>query len=944
MKNSSLNRAGVISLSTVLLTEGSVVRLLLRPARQLMFLFCLLTSSLVFGISFNIPEQPANKSLNEFAQQAGQQVLFPYDRVEGISTNALVGEYSLEQGLEILLKSTGLVSVVNESGVLSINLDNGVDQEGNDMTFKKKSRIGVAAFLTATVSGGIQSQALEEVVVTAQKRSESLQDVPIAMQAYTGDQLKNQGISKISDVVQLSPNLNISGQSANNKQINIRGVGTIDFFPNASGAVGVYMDEITMSAPYLTSLGLHDIERVEILRGPQNSLFGRNTTGGAVNFISKLPEVGGDADAVAEITLGNYNRIEVEAAGTLQLGETTALRLAGKSYDRDGVWNDLGNNGADFGEKDRKSLRATLAWEPTDVTTVLLGARRAEEDSDYDPIRAVGSLGTNPDGSAVAGYDYPATGVIDFSQNYTGVTTQGNDPSLAGWENVYITGTHDNIVDANGFNLKVTHDFDFATFTSITSVDDTEVFWSYDTGGTGNGNISPVTVISGSNSAQPLLAIDMDLEWSTFNQEFRLTSNNEGPFRWVAGFFYFQEDSEIMNNIRFGESYDTGGGAYIGATALGGILGNAALLGNTLSFQYAEIDNELWSPYFHTEYDISDKLSLTIGLRYTDDTKEITNNIVGTVTTAGDDLATTRYTAGLVLDRAEGQAACVGNASVSPCVLNITDTRDDNITDEVGGKIGLDYHIDDDTMIFGSYSRGFRGGKQDIEFLHGPHAGLPIADLGVETLDAYELGYKTELLDGSLQLNSSIYFYQWNDQQGFAVGAAGPVLFTIEDSELKGFELEAKWAPSDTWLVQAGFGWQDTEIKSTGPNGFGAADQYEQGHELAFAAPVSANLMLIKDFEVNGNPLSLQMDWAYRSESKAYAYERPPIDELESTSKINIRATYSIDDKYEISLFGENITEEESCQYKWDLGFAGTTYCVANEAAAFYGITGRYHF
>lgn len=170
---------------------------------------------------------------------------------------------------------------------------------------------------------------LEEVIVTAQKRAESVQDVPISIQAFSGDQLEKMRVSKASDVTKLVPNLNISGQNSANRQIAIRGVGTSDFFGNATGSVGIYMDEVTMSAPYLSGLGLYDLERVEVLRGPQNSLFGRNTTGGAINYISRIPQVGEDNEGYASLTFGNYNLIELEAAGSFAWSPQVTVHFAG---------------------------------------------------------------------------------------------------------------------------------------------------------------------------------------------------------------------------------------------------------------------------------------------------------------------------------------------------------------------------------------------------------------------------------------------------------------------------------------------------------------------------------------------------------------------------------------------------------------------------------------
>src|SRR5215510_10857979 len=135
---------------------------------------------------------------------------------------------------------------------------------------------------------------LAEIIVTAQKRAETVQNVPITMQAYTGEQLVKQGVNQITDIVALAPNLNVVVQNSLSQHIVIRGVGTNEFFGNAPSSVGTYMDEVTMNSSYMSTLALFDMERVEILRGPQNSLFGRNTTGGAVNYISRAPRVGAD--------------------------------------------------------------------------------------------------------------------------------------------------------------------------------------------------------------------------------------------------------------------------------------------------------------------------------------------------------------------------------------------------------------------------------------------------------------------------------------------------------------------------------------------------------------------------------------------------------------------------------------------------------------------------
>lgn len=851
------------------------------------------------------------------------------------------------------LMATGLLSVVLTSPVLA--------QAGED-----------------SASAGV----LEEIFVTAQKRSQSMQEIPISIQAFTGDQMDDLRINRARDITKLAPNLNLSTQNTASQQINIRGVGTSDFFGNSTGSVGVYMDEVTMSSSYLSSLGLYDMERVEILRGPQNSLFGRNTTGGAVNYISRKPEVGGANEGFVTATLGNFDLIEVEVAFSIQLSESAALRIASKSYDRGGIWNNLASPGDDdHGDKDRKSIRATLVWEPSEETSVTFNFHYADEDSDFDPIRAVGTRLTNgsPNFGVVGPFPTfggpPATPNLDFGQSYDTFNAQGNNPSTSQWSDVYVTGTYLHQVDTNGLYLKIEHELDFANFTSISAWDESDVLWTYDTGGIGNfsgtGVSNCTTCIypfggGADGSPQVTLAIDQDQKYEQISQEFRLVSKGGGPLRWIAGFNYFSEDSDLMQNVRFGlAAFDLSQPAPIGpfpGQPIGGFFGGFPLIGspysNQLAYHYAELENEVWSPYGQIEYDFADDFTFTLGARFTNDEKTVPFNQVGNITTLGDSILTVYDTEFVLARAAQGTLACDldgdGNDTLSG--INSPGTPDNRgricnqnlnraklSTEEWGGKIGVAWRINENMLAYASFSRGFRSGKHDIEFLHGPQTGFAITDLFPETLDAFEVGLKMDLLDGAMQLNLGAYTYEWSNQQTIFVSPInGPTFVNIPTSDLMGMEAELKWVPAEGWFISAGLGLQDTKITKTSGTGF---DQ--EGHELPFAAPESVNLLVTKELDVGQGVLTLQGDYQYRSSPKAYARDINYIDELEATKRLNARVSYLFGEAqaYELSLWGENLTENESCHYKWDLtGISGTTYCVAKEAEAFYGFTFRIKF
>ncbi len=811
--------------------------------------------------------------------------------------------------------------------------------------------LGIALTTCSLVmTPSLVSAQLEEIVVTAQRREESLQDVPIAMQAFNGDQLSTLGIDSASDIIKLAPNLNLSAQNPANQAINIRGVGTNDFFGNAPGSVGIYMDDVIMSSPYLTAVGIYDMERVEILRGPQNSLFGRNTTGGAVNYISKLPEIGGDSDGYVRGTLGSYSHIGLEAAGSFQLSDTIALRLAGKSYDRDGIWNNMDAGGAAYGEKDRKSARGTLVWEPTNLTSVIANLHWAREDSEIDPYRHVGTRTTAENGAAADGAFVGPAPLADTQLDFDGVAYntvngQGIDPSFSNWADVNRTGSNAHDMDTRGVFLKINHDFEAGTFTSITSYDDSNIQFSIDFSGSGNNTMTPADILAGD-------IIDQDQEFEQFGQEFRFTSPTDQTFRWTAGLYYFSEDSELSQNVRFGSanilSAPPAGPPIVqgGSFALWDVSQELATgfpeaaYSNTMAFTIAALDDEVISPYLHTEYDITDQLSLTIGLRHTSEKKSMPSMLWGILDTSA--LPTTTFFSN---DLVRQQAAAQG---LGPCSNNgrrcaeVT-TRNDLDFDEWGGKVGLDYQSNDGLMVYGSYSRGIRSGKYDIEFLHGNHTGFPLQDVDVETLDAWEFGFKSDLLDGSMQLNASVFFYSWENQQTFFVDpVTGPAFANIPEAEIQGAELEFRWAPADDWQISAAVGLLDTEITQDGPT---AIDQL--GHELPFAADSSFNLFVSKDIAIGDGLLILQADYQGRSSPKTGLSDLPLIDELGSLSVLNVRATYTIgpEQQYEIAIYGDNLTKDRYCNFQFNLDvISGVAYCIASDGQRFWGVQGSVRF
>jgi len=822
--------------------------------------------------------------------------------------------------------------------------------------------LAAAGLWGAPLPAGAQDAVLEEIVVTAQKREQSLQDVPVTMQAFTGDQIENFNVLNVTDITKLAPNLNVVVQNALSNHIVIRGVGTNEFFGNGASSVGMYMDEVTMNSSYMSTLGLFDVERVEVLRGPQNSLFGRNTTGGAVNYISRLPEIGGDRDGYVALTYGRHDRFDLDAATSLQLGDSAALRLSGMTRNMAGRWNNITEPDDEYGDVEKYSVRGTLVWQLGDATTVTASLHSARDRGEAWPQKAYGTLDDGNDGILRLIADEQTifgnlgAADIDFETAVPWVTSQGLNVATTNWDDVRAGASQRADLDVDGGYVKLVHDFSGVTLTGIAAYDNTHGYYEEDNGVSG--------LSAGPNTEA--LVIDMDQAYEQTSLELRLSSSDDSAaFRWIAGVYYFSQDSLLAQNIRFGDNgvlafNPVAGGVppsvlcpadplctddFPGMIYASSIIPNGYT--NTASFSIADLEDRSYSIYGHTEYDLSDRLTLTVGLRYTDDTLSNPSYYAGAFDITGMPQST-YYDETLVRQMAAPLGPCLPGPPFQNNCANINTSRPDIDDQETGGKLGLSYHVSDDLMVYGHYSRGFKSGKFDVEFLHTDDTPFPQRSLEAETLDAYEIGFKSTLDNGRMQLNGAVFYYTWDNLQVFNVGSNGPEFYNLPEAEITGLELETRWAPADDWLVSAAVGFLDSEITdATGIDFDLGQGEFQKGHELPLAPEFSANFAVIKDFMIDANPLTIQVDGHYQSESKAKYKPSSPIDEYESRFELNGRASYSFGDnqKYRLDLSLQNITEEKYCLEKQDLhALVGAYYCVPNYGEMQWALQGRVSF
>ena len=790
---------------------------------------------------------------------------------------------------------------------------------------------------------------LGEIIVTAQKRAESVQNVPITMQAYTAEQLVKQGVNQITDIVQLAPNLNVVVQNSLSQHIVIRGVGTNEFFGNAPSSVGTYMDEVTMNSSYMSTLGLFDMERVEVLRGPQNSLFGRNTTGGAVNYISRLPKVGADdIDGTAMVTYGKDNLAELEAGVTFPLGDKAALRVAGIYHQRDGIWHNLDTGDQHYGDEQRHSLRATLAIDPSEATQWTVSVHSARSNDEAQPQKMAGALAPlSATNTALRINDLVAfTGNIDWKNgilNTVGaaVNIENFDRLTTRWQDVWNGGSQRGDLQVDGGYVKFKHDFGSASLTSITSYDKTHGFYEEDN--TGDGNVQGAGT---PGVTHDVLVIDMDQEYEQFTQELRLASDDDSAkFRWIAGLYYLQEKSNLAQDIRFGANGFPGAHpSAVGITppALFDVIPDP--YGNTVSFSIHHLEDRSYSAYGQIDWGFADRWNLTVGLRYTQDDKSDPWVYAGAFVKHTPWDPSVFIGESEILSMSQGLPSCFprGNPPYFVHCADIDTTRPDLKNGEVGGKLGVQFHPSDNVMLYGSYSRGFKSGKFDLEFLHTNDTPFPQRPLNPETLDVFELGWKSTLLDRRLIVNGATFYNIWKDQQVFNVGVNGPEFFNLPESQIWGAELETSWVPAERWLVSANLGFLHTELTDvTGIDFDLHQGDFQKGHELPLSPDFSGNLAVEHTFELGSSRLNIRGDYRYQSSSKVKFSPQVPIDEYTARSVINARAglMFGADNRYELALYGDNLTGEKYCLEIQDLrGVSGSFYCVPNEGDARWGL------
>ncbi len=698
---------------------------------------------------------------------------------------------------------------------------------------------------------------IDEIVVTARKRAENLQDVPLAVSAFNKAMLEDRSVYNLQELGRYVPNLDFSSGQINgggfNSQLTIRGSGQTDFLVTTDPGVGTYVDGVYFARTMGGVMDLLDIERIEVLRGPQGTLFGKNTIGGAVSITSSKPT--GEFGGRAEVTIGKWNRID--ARGSLNfpvIEDKLAANIAVSMRKRDGYG--VESDGSQTGNENIKAARLQLNWNASDNFNVLLAADITQQRQGHLPTSF---LAFEPNAGLMGLYN-AVGGITGLWTPY--ILDIPADPFFS-------PGAGDNVNNLDAFGVSSTMDWSADQFDvkSITAYRELSAIWGGDMDG------DPTRAIN--------QALNDNDQWQ-FSQEFQFSGDHmDDRFKWMVGAFYFRENAIDRNQVRFAVPLFAGLEALPGAiiplgdpanpaTPFAGGAGNPVNIGFDIELDVLnDVNIESIAGFSHASFDLTDRLNIFGGLRYTFESKSYF-------------LSHRRINANVF---AAGSPRTVEDSwsTLSP-------------------KAGVNFKATEDVMLYGSYSRGFKSGG----FNGRPLLEAEVQSYAPEFVNSFEVGVKSVLLDNKLQLNMTGFNYNYNDIQLTAItqDAIGNLVITVTNAakaKIKGLELEMQARPTPGLDLTAAVGYTDA-----GYTDIGTATGITLDSKLPKTPKWTATAGIQYSVPVSDHgSLTFQGDWSYKG--KTYS----DVQNFESAAQdgyslFNARISYRIaDDQWELALFGK---------------------------------------
>ncbi|MGV7121306.1 TonB-dependent receptor [Sphingopyxis sp. 550A] len=679
---------------------------------------------------------------------------------------------------------------------------------------------GLASAIAAPVlaqdapeTGDEASQA-NEIIVTANKREQRLSDVGATISVLSGDALAERQISSIEDIAQSVPGMSFANSENGTPILTLRGVGFIESSLAAYPTVSTYVDEAPLPFGALAVHSAYDLDRVEVLKGPQGTLFGQNSTGGAINFIAAKPTR--NFAAGASISYGRFNEINGEAFVSGPLSDTLRARAVGRIESMDG-WQVSNSRPDDRNGKVRNYMgRLLVDWEPAPTARFSLNINGWKDKSEPVAPQYIGYTQQNPIGN-------PVVPTVAFSPER---------PRAADWGGP--TSVFTPFGDSSFWQASLRGDIDLSdsvTLTSLTSYLELDQRQSADRDGL------PYEVND----------ILSDGSIKSFFQELRLSNGDSGPFRWVVGANYGKSKVDQSVNFRF--DYTS-----VNETVLQ-VFGYDLSEATYTNFQ----DLKNYAVFANGEYDIADALTLKAGIRYT---KSKAAAAICNSDYSGDPLGTGAF----IYDFSNGGAfgpftpgKCFAGNDLGVTVNGVApgapgEFRGTLNEDNVSWRVGLDYKVAPRTLLYANVSRGYKAGNFPAV---SATTFIQARAVKQESVTAYEAGLKSSVLDGALQIDAAGFYYDYRDKQ---IRSKVQSFFGIQDalvnvpkSVIKGFELELSARPTTGMTTSLGFTFVDATIKKfVGISGGGLPADFS-GTRIPFAPKYQLSANFDYEFPVAGS-------------------------------------------------------------------------------------------
>ena len=695
----------------------------------------------------------------------------------------------------------------------------------------------------------------EEVIVTAEKRSESLQDLSQAVTALTAADVEDRQLTSFVDLSAIAPGVNVAKNEGFKTVITIRGIGNeANQNAIANPSVSYHLDGVYIASPFALQTDFLDLEQIEVLRGPQGTLFGQNSTGGAINVITMDPDFE-EFSGTADLSLGQYKGVRARASMNIPLSDTLAARVSLLRNNREGFTENV-SNGQDLDDADSLSARVKLLWQASDDVTVKLGAQLFDE---------------SVNGQAQKGIYDPTPGPRRLAQD---------SPSV--YE-----------LTSEIYSATVEWEMADYTFKSITSYQSDDIRVMRDNDRHDPSTLPPFFLLQSFYDPETN-------DQTTITQELNLISSTPafGVLDWVAGVFYLDTEVDIAITERLDFGFDGTFDPFTVEDIVTFGPADAGFITNSTP------KRESMSLYGQGTLALTESTRLVGGLRYTRD--EVYSEVANFYARGGID------------------------------ILDID-------SNEVTGRIAYENDFDDDTLGYVSYTRGFKPGGSNLtygrESVVSPIVVLPTFEQ--ETIDAYEVGLKTDLDDGRVRVNAAAFLYNYENLQ---YQATDPEVFeggvgNIPESQVFGAELELGAFLSESLLFDARLAWLNTEITKShlaldnvaseaatnallaqGVNLFSPEVEVARaaqiadvrGNVLPKTPKVTANVALTHTASINGwGDVKSSLSYTYRGDFKHRVFNNPTTDNVASYQTLDVMVKLSpTDASWRVELIGKNITDD----------------------------------